>query len=149
MFCFLIISLLILPTHSHMFFHFQALPSQLPLCHSGCAVLHYVTLCNRINGSIVQILKVASCSFIKVHCFPQWNNKSLCVSQWATDSRQKDATSSHANTRCTASGVFLMTQHVGLLLCGFVFFEKINSIFFFYHSKYTENDFPLMCSFGK
>lgn len=85
--------------HSHIFFHFPAF--SMPLCHFCCAVLHYVTICKRINGSIVQIPKVMSCSFIKVHCFPQWNNKSLCVAQWASNNRQKDATSSHSNTKCT------------------------------------------------
>lgn len=84
-------------------------------------------VCNSINGSIVQILKVASCSFIKVLCFPLWNNKSLCVSQWAPNNRQKDATSSHAHTKCTAAGVFLMTPHFV-----FVITTKFSS----------ENDFP-------
>lgn len=100
------------PPHSHIFFHLPAFPASVPF-------LHYVTLSNSINGSIVQTLKVVSCSFIKVHCFPRWNNKSLCVSQWASNNRQKDATSSHANTKCTASGVFLMTQHFGLFAVWF------------------------------
>lgn len=79
----------------HTFSNVPAFPSSLPLCDFCCAVLHCMTPCTSINGGIVQILKVVSCSFIKVCCFPLWNNKSLC---WQL---------------CTAAGVVLMTQHFG------------------------------------
>lgn len=123
------------PTHSHIFFHFPACPSSLPLCHLCCTVLHYVTLCNSVNGSIVRLLKVVSCSFIKVHCFPRWNNKRLCVSQWASNNRQKDATSSHSYTKYIASGVFLITQQFGTFAFWFYPIWEKQPNFLFYSYK--------------